>query len=110
MTIFAVTVERFGQWDWSRGLREQDGWDAHAAFMDRLAGEGFIVLGGPLADSIHVLHIVEASSEDEIRQRLARDPWHGTLLRIKRIEPWEILLGDAGRLRQDLRQPQQHRQ
>ena len=95
MTTFAVTVERFGQWDWSRGLREQDGWDAHAAFMDRLVDDGFVLLGGPLGDEVHVLLIVEAGSEDEIRERLDRDPWHGVRLRVKRIVTWEILLRPA---------------
>ena len=35
-------------WDHSKGRREQAGWDAHASFMDALAAEGFVVLGGPV--------------------------------------------------------------
>ena len=50
MGTFAVTRERFNQWDWSRDMREQDNWHAHAAFMDELTAEGFIVLGGPVGD------------------------------------------------------------
>ena len=46
--FFAVRLERGGPWDWSRDLREQDGWDEHARFMDALAEDGFIVLGGPV--------------------------------------------------------------
>jgi hypothetical protein len=46
--MFAVRLKRGGPWDWSRDLREQDGWDEHARFMDALVDEGFIVLGGPL--------------------------------------------------------------
>jgi hypothetical protein len=37
-------------WDHSRERREQAGWDEHAAFMDALADEGFVVLGGPIGD------------------------------------------------------------
>ena len=29
-----------------RDMREQDGWDEHAKFMDGLVDEGFILLGG----------------------------------------------------------------
>jgi hypothetical protein len=35
--FFAVRLERGGPWDWSRDLRQQDGWDEHARFMDVLA-------------------------------------------------------------------------
>ena len=49
--MFLVLLRRTGpQWDASRPLEEQSDWDAHAAFMDGLVDEGFIVLGGPLAD------------------------------------------------------------
>src|SRR5947208_6466429 len=33
-------------WDHSRPRREQDGWDEHATFIDGLAKQGVIVLGG----------------------------------------------------------------
>ena len=84
MGTFAVTRERFNQWDWSRDMREQDDWQAHAAFMDELTAEGFIVLGGPVGDGRRVLLIVEAADEVSIEKRLAADPWAGTLLRIGR--------------------------
>jgi uncharacterized protein YciI len=74
-------------------MREQAGWDDHARFMDGLADEGFIVLGGPLADGRDTLHIVEAESEEAIRARLAEDPWapNGMLTPVS-IEGWTILL------------------
>jgi hypothetical protein len=34
--FFAVRLERGGPWDWSRDLREQDGWEEHARFIDAL--------------------------------------------------------------------------
>ena len=92
MGTFAVTQERFNQWDWSRDLREQHNWEAHAAFMDELTAEGFIILGGPVGDGRRVLLIVDAADEASIEERLAADPWLGTHLRIERIEAWEILL------------------
>jgi uncharacterized protein YciI len=74
-------------------MREQDGWDGHAAFMDALAADGFIVLGGPLGDGSTFLHVVAAASRPEIEARFAADPWTATeLLRLVSIEPWEILL------------------
>jgi len=95
--FFAVRLERGGPWDWSRDLREQDGWDEHARFMDALVEEGFIVLGGPLAEGREILHAVSASSEDAVRARLAEDNWaQNGMLTVKSIEPWTILLDGRG--------------
>jgi len=91
---YAVTRERGASWDASLSLREQDRWDEHAAYMDTLADEGFVVLGGPLGDGSTFLLIINAKSEQEIETRLADDPWTPMdLLRIARIDRWEILLG-----------------
>jgi uncharacterized protein YciI len=80
-------------WDAGRPMREQDGWDEHAAFMDGLAADGFIVLGGPLGDGTRFLHIVAAANAEEIEGRFDADPWTATeQLRLVSIEPWEILL------------------
>jgi hypothetical protein len=95
--MFLVMLRRSGpQWDASRPLEEQSDWAAHAAFMDGLVDEGFIVLGGPLADDVRVAHAVEAESEDGIRATLARDPWSETHLLIDTIEPWTIRLDGRG--------------
>ena len=91
--MFHVVLHRSGpQWDPSRPLEEQSDWPAHASFMDRLVEDGFIVLGGPLADEHRVVHVVEAESEDEIRATLARDPWSESHLRVDTIDPWTIRL------------------
>ena len=94
MTCFAVILEHADAWDASRGLREQDAWDEHAAFMDALVDDGFVVLGGPLGDDRRVLLVVEADAEDAVAARLAADPWWSMgLLRLVDIQPWQILLG-----------------
>jgi len=91
--FFAVRLERGGPWDWSRDLREQDGWDEHARYMDSLVDEGFVVLGGPLSDGRDVLHAVSAPSEQAVRERLAHDNWaQNGMLTITSIEPWTLLL------------------
>jgi uncharacterized protein YciI len=93
MSMFLVTLHRSGpQWDASKPLEEQSGWPEHAAFMDGLVDEGFIVLGGPLADEHRVMHAVEAESEDALRATFGRDPWSETHLRVAAVEPWTIRL------------------
>jgi hypothetical protein len=84
-------------WDYSRGRREQAEWNEHAAFMDALAEEGFVVLGGPVGggDGDYNLLVIKASGEPEIRTRLADDPWEGSILSISSVKPWSIWLRAA---------------
>ena len=75
-------------------LEEQADWKAHAAFMDALVEEGFVVLGGPLEGTRDALLVVHAADPDEIERRLAADPWYESgLLVPKQITPWRIRLG-----------------
>jgi hypothetical protein len=96
--MFFVVERRSGpEWDGSRPLEEQSGWEAHAAFMDGLVESGFVVLGGPLADAHRVILAVEADSEDAVRTTLARDPWSGSHLVVSSVEPWTIRLDGRAR-------------
>ena len=91
--MFLVLLRRSGpDYDHSKPLEEQSGWFDHAAFMDGLVDDGFIVLGGVLGDELRTAHAVEAASEDEIRERLARDPWSGSHLVVDSIYAWTIRL------------------
>jgi uncharacterized protein YciI len=93
MANFAVRLVHGPGWDSSRRIRDQAGWVQHAAFMDELVEHRFIILGGPVGDGEETLHVVEAADENEIRARLAADPWaRAGLLRVGTIEPWALWL------------------
>jgi uncharacterized protein YciI len=97
MAHFAVRLVHGPGWDSTRPIREQDGWDKHAAFMDGLVDEGFVILGGPVGNGEQTLHVVEAAGEQDVRTRLARDPWASArLLQIGVIEPWALWLDSRG--------------
>jgi uncharacterized protein YciI len=93
---FAVRRVRGPAWNAALPLRSQALWDDHARFMNALAAEGFVVLGGPVgagAEFEAALLVIKAESEGALRARLAADPWTGAgLLEIARVEPWTILL------------------
>jgi uncharacterized protein YciI len=74
-------------------MREQDGWDEHARFMEALVDDGFILLGGPLEGDVDVLHIVDAPSKDAVHERLEADNWtrDGKLETVS-VESWTVLL------------------
>jgi uncharacterized protein YciI len=97
---YAVTLVHGPGWDASRQIRDQDAWDEHAAFMDGLVDDGFIILGGPLGNGGRSLHVVEAAGEREIEARLSQDPWAAMgLLQIGAVEPWALWLDSRGRTR-----------
>lgn len=91
---YAVLRERGENWDARLPMRQQKQWEEHAAFMDALVDDGFVILGGPLDDGEEkFLLIMVADSKQAIAVQLADDPWTPLqLLRIATVERWEILL------------------
>ena len=79
--------------DLSKGTREQPFWDEHAEFIDRLVGEGSILMGGPLVDEGGSLLIFNAEDEIEVREKLKNDPWseHGNL-KLESVKRWQIFI------------------
>jgi len=95
--LFAVTNTRSAAWNNSRPMEEQEDWAAHAAFMDALQAEGFVVIGGPLEGTPDALLIIRANDAEEISSRLSQDPWRRKgLLATTRIIPWTLRLGSLG--------------
>jgi uncharacterized protein YciI len=97
MNAYAVIREAGPGWT-DGGIADQPAVAEHAAFMNRLADEGFLLFAGPLAGSeggrVRALLIVDANSDQEIRDRLADDPWvHSDRLVFKSIEPWNLVVG-----------------
>jgi len=92
---FLVARARGPAWDHDRRRREQQGWDEHAAFMDALVKEGFVVLGGPVGegDGEEALLVVDADTEARVRARLADDPWGEDMLVTESVRPWSVWLG-----------------
>jgi uncharacterized protein YciI len=106
VSYWAVTREAGPGWTNGNGTLEQPGVGDHAAFMNALAEDGFVLFAGPLAGTEHgrlrALLIINAESEADIQHRLAEDPWtRSKQLRIKTIEPWNLFIG-AERLAAEL--------
>jgi uncharacterized protein YciI len=79
--------------DLSKGTREQPLWDEHAAFIDQLVAEGFILIAGPFVDEGGSMLIVNANDANEVRQKLENDPWmkHG-ILKPESVKRWQIFI------------------
>ncbi|HET9367642.1 MAG TPA: YciI family protein [Candidatus Udaeobacter sp.] len=79
--------------DFSKGTREQPFWDEHAAFIDKLADDGSILMGGPLVDEGGSLLIFNAEDENEVREKLNNDPWaQNGILKLESVKRWEIFI------------------
>ncbi len=93
MANFALILVHGPGWDDALGIREQADWTEHAAFMDGLVIDGLILVGGPLGDGQQTMHVVEAHDEEEVRRRLAEDPWaRAGLLEVGSIQTWALWL------------------
>jgi len=98
MSLFAVTREAGPSWTDGKGAFEQAALNDHAAFMNGLADEGFVLFAGPLAgtehDRIRVLLIADAAGESDVHRRLADDPWQRSRQIVTTsVEPWNLLVG-----------------
>jgi uncharacterized protein YciI len=92
--LFAVIRTRGPAWQESRPLEGQADWTSHAAFMNSLEKDGIVILGGPLEGTADALIVMKAETPDDVRSRLADDPWElHQLLRTTRIAPWTLRLG-----------------
>jgi uncharacterized protein YciI len=111
---FVVISQQGPSWDPSKTMRDQQLWTEHATFINGLVDEGFLLLGGPLADRsrpdddfspvsepvgddrlYRTMVVVQAPGSDEAAARLTEDPWirSGVLVSTS-IDRWEVLVGD----------------
>jgi uncharacterized protein YciI len=91
--LFVVTRIRGKAWDQTKPMRSQEQWPEHATFMDDLATNRFVVLGGPLGDEDNVMLVVDAADEKQIRSTLADDPWSKSgVLEVESVQLWTVLL------------------
>src|SRR5205823_11949739 len=89
-----VTISSAGpNRDPSKGTQEQPLWDEHAAFIDQLVDEGFVLMGGPLVDEGGAMLIVNADDENRVREKMKDDPWmeHG-ILKLESVKRWRIFI------------------
>ena len=92
---FVALVERTALWDHSKEAYEQDGFADHAAYMGGLEQEGFIAMAGLMTPSDHILFVFVADSEEEVRARMAQDPWQQSgQAALIRLEEAQFRIGD----------------
>ena len=97
MAYFLCTLTHGPSWDRDRTIRDQDGWTEHAAYMDHLVADGFIVVGGPVGNGDYTAHLIHADDEASVRSRLSVDPWSADgHLTVGLLESWALWLDGRG--------------
>jgi uncharacterized protein YciI len=79
---------------WLTGsVREQPGWDAHAAFVDDLVARGTIVMGGAFADDSGSMILLEGIDQPSAERLLAEDPFirNGVFV-VGGIRTWDVFV------------------
>jgi uncharacterized protein YciI len=94
MAYYVVRSEQGPAWNPARSMREQPLWTEHAAYINSLLSSDKMILGGPIGDGnpYRAMVVFVATSEDEVRHRLADDPWYRAgVLRAVSIESWNMI-------------------
>ena len=97
MPIFAVTLGSGPMWQRSVDPTNQVGEMDHAAFMQKLLNDRFLLFGGPMSDSPgnRALLVVIAPSLEIVRSRLAEDPWmRSGVLDLVEVRGWDVRYGE----------------
>ncbi|MGI8553028.1 MAG: YciI family protein [Dehalococcoidia bacterium] len=94
-SLFMITSTAGPHRDFSKDTRGQPFWNEHAAFIEELVDEGFILLGGPLVDEGGAVLIVKAETEHEVREKTRNDPWYNQgILQLESIKRWQIFIDE----------------
>jgi hypothetical protein len=94
--LFSVTRSRGPAWNPALPQEAQTDWTGHAAFMNGLERDGFVIVGGSLEDTPYTLLAIRAADAPEVRDRLAQDPWETMgVLETTRIVGWNLALGQG---------------
>ena len=94
MAYYVIRSEQGPAWNSALSLREQMLWTEHAAHINSLLAADKMILGGPIGDGkpYRAMVVFVAGSEEEVRERLADDPWYEAgVLRVVTIEVWNMI-------------------
>jgi uncharacterized protein len=90
---FVVISSAGSNRDHSKSTREQPLWDQHAAFIDQLVTEGFVLMGGPFIEEGGSMLVVSADNATEVQKKLKNDPWmKHHVLKLESIKHWQIFI------------------
>ena len=90
---FILLFDPGPNWDEKKEIEEQDYWDKHVKFVDKLFKKGKVVIKGPIIHYDRIVIIYDENNESEIRITFKDDPFikHGVLY-LESVMEWNIRL------------------
>ena len=80
-------------WDEKKEIEEQDSWDEHVKFVDKLFEKGKVIIAGPIIHYDRIVIIYDAKDESEIRITFKDDPFiKNGILYLESVMEWNIRL------------------
>ncbi|GBD88859.1 hypothetical protein BMS3Abin03_02801 [bacterium BMS3Abin03] len=90
---FILLFDPGPNWNSEKEIEEQQYWNEHTEFADRLFADGRIIMSGPIIHYDRIVIIYEAKNESEVRITFKDDPFikHG-ILYLESVMEWDIRL------------------
>jgi len=90
---FILLFDPGPNWDEKKEVEEQDYWDKHVKFVDKLFEEGKVIKAGPIIHYPRIVIIYDAKNESEIRITFKDDPFiKNGILHLESVMEWNIRL------------------
>jgi uncharacterized protein YciI len=90
---FLLTFEQGPNYQPEKIFHDQDKWERHAKFFDKMFLQGKVTMYGPLTDASKVLVVVLGKSESSLRNLFKDDPFiKNGVLTLTHVDEWELHL------------------
>ncbi|MFC2102851.1 YciI family protein [Bacteroidota bacterium] len=90
---FIILFDPGPNWNENKEIENQDFWDEHVEFVDKLFIEGKVVIAGPIIHYDRIVIIYDAVDESEVRITFKDDPFISNgILHLESVMEWNIRL------------------
>jgi uncharacterized protein YciI len=90
---FIILFDPGPNWNENKEIENQDFWDGHVKFVDKLFEKGKVIIAGPIIHYDRIVIIFDAKDESEIRITFKDDPFiKNGILHLESVMEWNIRL------------------
>ena len=90
---FILLFDPGPNWDENKEIEQQNYWEKHVKFVDKLFKKGKVVITGPIIHYDRIVIIYDAKNESEIRITFKDDPFiKNGILHLESVMEWNIRL------------------
>ena len=95
---FILLFDPGPEWNENKEINEQEFWDDHVKFIDKLFEQRKVIKAGPIVHYPRIVVIYDANNESEIRLTFKDDPFiKNGILTLESVMEWDIRLDQRKR-------------